>query len=258
MTHALTGWGIANTRPLKQAEPLNALIRQAGGQVFDFPLLEITSLKDYEAFDAQISALSGFDMALVVSVNAVEYALPRILKNLGHIPAHLQWIGMGPSTRAALEAYGIRNILTPAKRFDSEALLDLPEMQAVAGKKILILRGLGGRDLIANTLQSRGAEIIFGECYQRLNPQQDANMLRKLAQHQQLDALVVTSSEALRNLLTLTDNGRAAWLKTCVLCTSHERITAQAAEFDLCAITATEIGDEAMLNCLIKALNKAK
>ena len=106
-----------------------------------------------------------------------------------------RFAAIGPTTAAELERHGASRVLTPHARYDSESLLALPEMQAVGGQKILIFRGVGGRELLADELRARGADVRFAECYRRINPQQDASTLSGLWQNRQLHALVVTSSE---------------------------------------------------------------
>jgi len=253
---SLGGRGIAITRPTGQSDRLCALVSEHGGNPVPFPLIAIAPLDDYSAFEQQLSKLKDCDWAIFISSNAVQNAMPRLLAKLGKIPANLRFAAIGPVTAAELAQYGVTNTLTPDGRFDSESLLALPEMQAMAGRKIMIFRGVGGREVLADTLKQRGAEVEFAECYQRVNPHQDAGVLAALWQNKQLDAVVVTSSEAMRHLLDITDNGRATWLKNIVLCVNHARIAELPQQLGLKVALADAPGDEAMLQCLIKALSK--
>jgi uroporphyrinogen-III synthase len=128
-------------------------------------------------------------------------------------------------------------------------------MHAVANKNIVIFRGVGGRDVLADTLKARGATVDFAECYQRMNPQSDASVLSTLWQNDQLHAVVVTSSEAMRHLLSITDNSNAAWIRGVTLCVNHARIAEIPLQRGLRVNVADAPGDEAMLQCLIKALS---
>ncbi|TSA48487.1 MAG: uroporphyrinogen-III synthase [Nitrosomonadales bacterium] len=250
----LAGRGIAITRPAAQAQALAALIRAQGGNPILFPLLEILPLQDYTDFEHAIACLNQCDWAIFISANAVEYGVPRVLAR-GVWPARVRCAGIGPTTAAALGDFGITQVLTPPQRFDSEGLLALPEMQGMAGKRVVIFRGTGGRDLIAKTLRARGAEVIFAECYRRHNPQTDAGDLSRLWQNKQLQAIIVTSSEVLRNLLDLASDGKEAgcadWLRATPLYVSHPRIGELAREHGLQAHMASGPGDEAMLQCLL-------
>src|SRR5690606_18073827 len=147
----------------------------------------------------------------------------------GKLPSHLQFAAIGPVTAAELANFGVTNVLMPQDRFDSEALLSLPELQDMAGKRCMIVRGVGGRELIANTLTQRGAEVTFAECNQRFNRQNDAGQLQALWQNKALDAIVVTSSEAMRHLLALASDDlkgpqHASWLRNIAICVNHARI----------------------------------
>lgn len=249
---SLTNRHIVITRPLGQAERLSSLIQKAGGTAHLFPLLEIVPLSDYQKFDEKVASLNEFDWAIFISSNAVQNSLPRLMQKLGHIPPKLKFAAIGPKTAADLAEFGIKNTLTPQDRFDSEALLALPEMQNMKNQKVLIFRGIGGREVLAETLKQRGAIVEFAESYQRINPQKDLTEVEQLANQNRLDAIVVTSSEAMRYLLDMGKD--ATWLKNIKLCVNHARIAEEANALGFSAFVAETSGDDAMLNCLANAL----
>jgi uroporphyrinogen-III synthase len=113
----------------------------------------------------------------------------------------------------------------------------------------MIVRGIGGRDVLANTLKSRGAVVTFAECYQRINPQSDCDLLTKAYAQQQLQSIIVTSSEAMRHLLRLAHN--AAWLQDITICVNHARVAEQPLAMGLKVIIADAPGDEAMMDLLL-------
>lgn len=248
--HPLAGCGIVITRPLEQAQQLADLVLRNGGTPHLLPLLAIAALDDYAAFDAIIADIDCIDWAIFISTNAVQQGMPRLLQRHPQLPPRLRFAAIGPTTAAELERHGASRVLTPQARYDSESLLALPEMQAVGGQRILIFRGVGGRELLAEQLRTRGAEVRFAECYRRINPQQDAGTLSGLWQNKQLHAFVVTSSEAMRNLLQLA--GDADWLRGTPVCVNHARIAELAASHGLQVAVADAPGDEAMLQCLIQ------
>jgi Uroporphyrinogen-III synthase len=254
----LSGKHVVITRPPGQAHKLKALVEAAGGEATLFPLIAITALGDYRSFDQTIAALADYDWAIFISSNAVQHGMPRILRAVDGLPPHLRFAAIGPVTASELVAFGVTEVLIPQHRFDSESLLALPQMHDVRGKKCMIVRGIGGREVLAETLQSRGADVIFAECYQRVNPQTDARVLQALWQNKQLDALVVTSSEAMRHLLQLAEagNGNADWLRAVPICVNHARIAEEASDHHLHLCVADAPGDEAMLQCLTKTLNE--
>jgi uroporphyrinogen-III synthase len=238
--------GIAITRPIDQAKKLAALISEAGGTPILFPLIEITPLQDYRPFEAIISNIETYDWAIFISSNAVQNGMPRLVKN--GIAPNLKFAAIGPVTASELQGFGAKLVLTPKDRFDSESLLVLPEMHAVKNKKILIVRGVGGRDVLAETLTSRGAQVTFAECYQRTNPQTNCDLLAQLYVDKKLHAIVVTSSEAMRHLLDLA--GNAEWLRNVTLFVSHARVAELPLQMGLKVLVADAPGDEAMLQTI--------
>jgi uroporphyrinogen-III synthase len=245
-TKPLAGIGVAITRPVEQAKKLTQRINNAGGHVIPFPLIEIVALDDYTQFEQEIANIHDYDWILFISSNAVQNSMPRLIK-LG-IPTQLQFAAIGPTTAESLKEFGIEKVLIPKDRFDSESLLSLPEMHQMQGKKVMIVRGIGGRDVLANTLMERGAQVTFAECYQRINPQQNCDVLAHAFAKQQLQRIVVTSSEAMRYLLAMA--GDADWLKQVTLCVNHARVAEQPLAMDLKVKIANASGDGAMLAIL--------
>jgi uroporphyrinogen-III synthase len=239
---SLTGIGIAITRPVDQAKKLAALITEAGGTPILFPLIEITPLQDYSQFEAVISDIASYDWAIFISSNAVQNGMPKLIKQ--GIPPSLKFAAIGPVTANELQSFGVKEVLTPKDRFDSESLLTLPEMTNVSSKKILIVRGVGGRDVLAETLKARGAQVTFAECYQRENPQTNCDLLAQLYTEKKLHGIVVTSSEAMRHLLDLA--GDADWLRNVILFVNHARIAELPLQMGLKVLVADAPGDEAM------------
>jgi uroporphyrinogen-III synthase len=249
----LKGLHIAVTRPEDQAASIVDAIDKHGGKAILFPLIAISPLENYDEFDLVMARLEQADWAIFISTNAVDNALPKILKKFGKVPENLKFAAIGHQTAKALAPYGVHHVLTPHSRFDSESLLALAEMQHVANQTVIIFRGVGGRDVLAETLKARGANVIFAECYRRTNPQTDTQLLNKLWQQDQLDAIIVTSSEAMRNLLTLA--GESEWLKHITLCVNHARIAELPLQLDLKVLVTYAPGDDAMIQCLSQLVN---
>lgn len=214
--------------------------------MISFPLLDIQALPDLSGFDQAITPLAQFDWVIFISSNAVQHGMP-LLQQAG-IPPSLKFAAIGPTTAASLQAFGIPQVLTPQDRFDSESLLALEAFQAMSGQRVLIVRGVGGREVLAETLKQRGAEVVFGECYRRVNPQSSAQVLAQAYALGQLHGIVVTSSEALRFLLDLAQD--AAWLQATPLFVNHARIAEQASTAGLTVYCSGVSGDSAMLALL--------
>jgi uroporphyrinogen-III synthase len=259
-TDCLNGLGVAVTRPVAQAKKLNALLGEAGAAVIDFPLIEITALDDYTDFTQVIHQLDDYDLMIFISSNAVQNAMPRIVARWPELPATLQFSAIGPVTAEELKGFGVKEVLTPIGRFDSESLLALPALQSMQGKKVMIVRGIGGREVLANTLKTRGASVTFAECYQRVNPQQDCLLLIEQTKSEKCHAIVVTSSEAMRHLVAMAkvsaENVNTHWLGKLKICVNHQRVADEAGVAGLELFVADAPGDAAMLNCLKRALLK--
>ena len=110
------------------------------------------------------------------------------------------------------------------------------------------MRGVGGRDVLAETLKTRGAQVTFAECYQRINPQTNCDLLAQLWREKKLHGIVVTSSEALRHLLDLA--GDDEWLGNVTLFVNHARIAELPLQLGLKVKVADALGDEAMLRVI--------
>lgn len=259
MTNILKDAGIVITRPAEQAKKLSSLVTAEGGKPILFPLIDIVPLTDYQAFDDTIDALANYDWAIFISSNAVQNGMPRVLRKFPQLPSGLKLAAIGPVTAAELSQMTGQQVLIPEGRFDSESLLNLPQMQTMQHQRVMIFRGIGGREVLADTLSARGAKVAFAECYRRINPQSTSQPLEILWQNGECQAVVVTSSEAMRHLLQMTANGTAEWLQNIAICVNHARIAeeALAASNKLNIHIADAPGDAAMLACLQRALSPA-
>jgi uroporphyrinogen-III synthase len=243
-TGPLAGKTIVVTRPRAQAGPLAAAIAAQGGQPLIFPLLEIGPAADQQPLATAVARLADYSLAVFISPNAVAYALPAILAR-GPWPAGLQPAAVGQGTVKALAAHGIAGCVAPRERFDSEALLELPELAAgrVVGKRVVIFRGDGGRELLAETLRARGAAVDCVTCYRRSGPAGDVAPLLAAWRAGKFDALTVSSSEGLRNLVDLLDAEGRAWLQKTPVFVPHARIAENARALGLSNIILTDAAD---------------
>lgn len=251
----LAGRTIAVTRPAAQAGPLAEAIRQAGGTPLLYPLLEILPAADTAPLLAAATTLDEACLAVFVSPNAVDHALPAILEH-GDWPAGVVPAGVGQGTLRALSAHGVGSGIAPRERFDSEALLELPELAAarVAGRRVVIFRGDGGRELLADTLRERGARVDCVACYRRRGPADGAAPLLAAWRAGTLDALTVSSSEGLRYLAELLDGEGLARLGETPLFVPHARIAETCRALGLNRVILTGPADDGLLAGL-KAYN---
>ena len=205
--------GVLVTRPAGQARALGDGLRAAGLTPLYLPTLAIEAADPAVAVAALRAALPC-DLAIFISANAVQHALP-VIAAAGGLPAGCPLAAVGPASARALAAAGFSNVLTPAARFDSEGLLALPQLNQVIGRRVVIFRGEGGRTLLADTLTARGADVRAVACYRRVAASDagDAGQLAAWLAGDAIAALTATSRASLDGLLTLAGPA-AAQLKT--------------------------------------------
>lgn len=188
-------------------------------------------------------------MLIFVSRNAVEYGLP--LFPAGQLPASAV-VAVGRATARALAAAGRTVDLAPEHRYDSEGLLELAELRQLNAKRVLIVRGNGGRSLLGDTLRARGAQVAYAEVYRREPPRVDIEpWIERL--RDEVDLLTATSTEILRNLCrTFGPHGRPLLVDRPLVVVSA-RIAATAEELGFKRIRTTErADDQAILKALLQ------
>lgn len=247
----LAGRNIVVTRPAGQATHLAAALVELGAHPVLFPVLVIEDIADTAPLLDVAIRLDQYDWAVFVSPNAVDRALAVVL-------AHRTWpdtvraATVGHSSEEALARHGIRDVTAPQERFDSEALLELPAFADVAGKRVIVFRGDGGRDLFGDTLKTRGAVVDYVTCYRRSQPALDAAPLHKLWNDSRLDALTLTSSEGLRNLYAMVGKLGQSRLKKTPVFVPHVRIAEQARALGLTQVILTGPADAGLLAGLVE------
>jgi uroporphyrinogen-III synthase len=255
MPERLRGKKILVTRPAGQAEHLCNLIEQEGGVPIRLPALDIQPVTDRSSIDAVRSRLDKYAIAIFVSRNAVTYALP-FLQDRKNVLARLQLVASGPGTAEALQAAGLTPAIHGGPRGDSEALLDLAILreEAVRNRRVVIFRGTGGRELLADTLRARGAEVDYAEVYRRAQPNHERSLLDKVWLTDKPDLMVVTSSETLHNLFAiLGPEHRVIMLDTpLVVIGARMAQTARELGFGRRPVIAAAASDEELLRAIMQ------
>jgi uroporphyrinogen-III synthase len=250
-TQALAGCGVVVTRPEAQAGPLCLAIEAVGGRPIRFPVLEILDPPDADAVLAAIDRLDNYDMAIFISPNAVNRTM-NLIRARRQLPATLKLAAIGRGTARELKRCGIPTPIYPRQRFNSEALLAMDEMQAVSGTSIVVFRGDGGRELLGDTLRARGARVDYVETYRRARPDANVDALMRHWARGEVQAVVVTSGEALRNLFDMVGKLGQQWLRRAQLVVLSERTAELAGEmgFKTPPIVADEASDQAVIDAL--------
>lgn len=249
----LAGRHIVVTRPQAQAHSLAEGIAAAGGIPVLFPVLAIFDVEDARPIAALADRLDQFDLAIFISPNAVNKAL-NVVSGRRTWPPGVRVACIGKSSERELARHGFHEVIAPQGRFDSEALLALAPLQAeaITGKRVVIFRGDGGRELLGDTLIARGATLEYVECYHRGKPKLDTAPLLKLWARDELDAITVTSSEGLRNMFDMVGKLGQQWLRKTLLFAPHQRIVDQARRLGVSQVALTAPGDDGLLGALIE------
>ncbi|NNM69448.1 MAG: uroporphyrinogen-III synthase [Gallionella sp.] len=239
----LSGLRVLVTRPRDQASVLAQGIERAGGVAILFPLLDIAPVADTQLLGEQISRLKQFDLAIFISPNAVQYGMAAIAAAHAVLPPQVATIGL--SSARALHRAGVGSVISPTERSDSEGLLALPELAQMAGRRVIIFRGDGGRELLADTLRARGATVEYASCYQRSKARQGIEGLLR----ERPDIITVTSSEALAHLREMLADSTT--MLSTPLFVPHSRIAELATSQGWTEVVLTAAGDDGLLASLI-------
>ncbi|HEY7788747.1 MAG TPA: uroporphyrinogen-III synthase [Casimicrobiaceae bacterium] len=243
----LDGVGVIVTRPQRQAAVLASRIAALGGAPLIWPAIVILPPLDGAQLARAHSMLDRYDIAIFVSANAVEFGA----RTAGAWPQRVVTYAPGPGTAEALAAAGIMNARIPLKSWDSEGLLELPELADVTGTRIVIFRGEGGREFLGNALRARGGNVDHVPCYRRVAPQSGADGLIEAMLDGRADALTLTSAEGLENLIAALGPAGRAPLAALPVFAAHPRIAERAREHGLTAVE-TAGGDAGLLAGLLE------
>jgi uroporphyrinogen-III synthase len=197
----LDGVGVLITRPSHQAAALCRLFEVEGAAVTRFPAIEIQPLADTRTWAARLKPLGDFDLIIFASANAVRYGA-ALLEQQRDLPL----AAIGPATARALNQAGYRVSIQPHEGFDSESLLRHPKLNSIAGRRVLLVKGQGGRELLQRELQRRGAALTLAEVYRRECRVAAADELRALEsrfERREIQVITATSGEIGGNLLVL-------------------------------------------------------
>ena len=199
-TGRLHGVRVLVTRPEPAAGRLAEAFAGEGAVAVCVPAIVIAPVEDTMSGRAASPSAGRVSAAVFTSVNAVEGFCDLIPgAACGGLPPVV--LAVGRATAGALRTRGVAGVHTPPGRFDSEGLLACPQLDAqrVGGRLVAVVKGEGGRDLLASELRRRGAEVIEANVYRRRAPERLAAMLEGV--RESIDVVTATSVETLENLL---------------------------------------------------------
>jgi len=172
---SLPGVGVLVTRPEQQATPLCRLLESAGALALRLPVIEIRSTADASGSRLEVGAIEAFDLVIFTSANAVRFGSALLERRRDVLLA-----AIGPATARALGEAGYRVAVSPRGGFDSESLLLHPVLAHPEGRRILLIKGMSGRNLLETQLTQRGAQVVVADVYRRERASHSAATLEAL------------------------------------------------------------------------------
>ncbi|MBU2709474.1 uroporphyrinogen-III synthase [Zooshikella harenae] len=235
------------TRPEPQASQLVHSMELAGLCALALPMIAIQPLPESAQLRATWQNLAQFDKVIVTSTAAAQIGLYQAEQYWPQWPVGLAWFAIGQATAAVMRQLSIDSALSD-QGVDSEALLALPVLQDVQQQRVLLIKGKGGRSLIQQTLESRGADVTTCCVYERVEPLYHVQDVERLIKDQGVTTIIATSGEIASNLLEYIDGTMAANLQLIV---PSERVALLQQKQQWADIFVAEgASDQAILKCI--------
>lgn len=249
----LRGYNVLVTRPLEQNLILATKLRELGAFPISLPCIEIVATDLQLALKKLTFDMQTVDIVVFVSINAVRYSVLETTEFSKLLPSSVQVATIGATSGEQLAKAGFTDVITPAKQFDSEGLLELNEFQQIKDKHILIVKGVGGRTELYESLTKRGAKVDSLDAYERQVPQS----INQSILEQTIHVSLFSSSESVDNILSITPESFHSALFNSEVIAGHQRIAAKVTSlgFNKLPIIAVNPTDTAMLAALVNWTN---
>ncbi|MEQ5186241.1 MULTISPECIES: uroporphyrinogen-III synthase [Providencia] len=240
------------TRPEPSGSALITAINATGGQAYPAPLITIEAGAQLNTLCSRLDGLSENDLVFLLSKNAVWYANLALEQTGRDWSDKLSYYGIGQSTGHYFQQLTGQTIRWAEAGETSEVLLTHPGLQNLVGKRALLLRGNGGRELLASTLRTRGADVDYCECYARRPVHYDKTEFNQTWFNTDITDIVVTSGEMLTLLNDLIAEDLQQWWYSRRLLVVSERIAEKARQSGWRRVcVATSADNHALLEALI-------
>lgn len=234
------------TRPEPSGRQLADTLSTAGYNCYCQPLFEYQAKASRNEIKQTLAQISAQPWLIFVSVAAVEFAHQQLPISKWQAD---KIFAIGDATKKRLLALGVAQVIAPEKQI-SEGLLATPELNSVENQHIVIVRGDGGRELIATTLAERGAKVTYIESYQRQWLNLDQSYIQQW-RNLKINCFIITSNALLETVVQLIKGDDNFWQNTCLWLVASERIADNAARLGLDNIVCSHgASDQAILSCL--------
>lgn len=245
----LKGRTIVLTRPAHQIAATVRALEAADAAVLRFPVLAIDAL-DVKAVNLTLPR--DADVRLIfTSTNAVEMGVPHLKQACTDVTT-LTSYAIGDATAAALQSMGFGDVRKPITTEDSEGLLARDDLHAVDGLRFLLVKGSGGRTLIADTLRQRGATVEELVCYRRRVLQPDAATLLARWRANEVSAISCLSGETLEAFARAIGPAGRPLLANTVLVVPNRRLATVAENCAPGKVLVSGVGDASLVDALVR------
>tara|TARA_B100000795_G_scaffold108551_1_gene80149 strand:- start:41 stop:808 length:768 start_codon:yes stop_codon:yes gene_type:complete len=215
---------LISTRPYEKNMVLLKELKGTNISLLNYPLTKIEPLKDYAKFDSLLNNLKNYQHIIFISTNAVHFFVERFKSLVIKLPDHIIFSSIGPTTQKALENEFNINVYCPEKTYDSKHLIKNKIFNNIQNKKVLIIRGEGGREVLKDMLEKKGSEVHYGECYIRNYVPINLNKLQNEAKSYNSIFLIISSYESAKYFLTQNNAHNWDWLQSVNIIVNHSRI----------------------------------
>ena len=196
---------IVITRAAEQAGEFADLLRSFGAEVLEFPTIAFRPPESFEALDAALGRVAGYDWVIFTSVNGVRGFFDRLSfhgRDGGELSG-LKVCAIGPATAAALRSRGggIVADLVPEK-FQAEGILEAWAGRDLDGMRILLARAAVAREVLPEALRKSGARVDVVTVY-RTVPAEGPPSVRREIMAGEIDVVTFTSPSTVENFCVL-------------------------------------------------------
>ena len=251
----LCGRRIVITRARSQTHSLARAIEELGGNVIEFPTIEIQPATNRRPLDEAIKNLNRYDWLMFTSTNGVEIFLDRMAHFAVSVQrlAAIQVAAIGPETAKRLEGAGVKNCLVPPI-YQAEGILEILQPDAMRGKRVLIPRAAKAREILPLTLRRWGAEVDVVETYCTIIPKTEIGELKEKLRRREIDMITFTSSSTVSNFSRLFDGQRLAGIlgETPIACIGPITENTVAEMGGMAAVSAREFTIHGLVGAMVE------
>ena len=261
LTSKLSDLRVLVTRPLHQHASLCSAIEDNGGEAKHFPLFAIEPVNEpilVQQIKTKVENLDNYQLIIFISTNAVKFGALWINDYWQRFPVGVGVLAMGPSTARKVSIELDCGVVTSDAGASSEDILLLDELADISGSKVAIVRGIGGRELLAESLRQRGAGVDYIEVYRRMPTQKSGEELATVFRQENINIFVVTSGESLARLDRLIKDTvqLAHSIRSIPIIVPSNRVAKDAAQLGYTKVKlALGADDEAIINALQEIAN---